>query len=132
MLVAGGVLKKAMYFATLPLRVLYFHGPRLWGYGFQEGVEREQSCEQFTSVKSGFWAGSSDAQGECIEMLERKFNGFVVGLCALVVAGACYQYIQFLAARRVLSPAVARLDDVLRYLQQSREKTSKQQDTGLT
>ncbi|CAM9702153.1 unnamed protein product [Ectocarpus sp. 6 AP-2014] len=130
MLVVGSVLKRAMYFATLPLRVLYFHGPRLWGYGFQEGVEREQSCEQFTSVRSSFWSGSSDAQGECIEMLERKFNGFVVGLFALAVAGACYQYVQFVAARRVLAPAVARLEDVLRYLQQSKEQTNKQQDTG--
>lgn len=121
MLDVGGALTKVMYFATLPLRVLYFHGPRLGGYGFQEGVSNEHACEQFTSVRSEFWAGSRDASGECSEILERKFNAFVVGLCALVIGGTCYQYLQFLAARRVVTPTVERLEDVLRHLQKHGE-----------
>lgn len=115
-----GALTKVIYLATLPLRVLCFHGPRLGGYGL-EGVSNEHACEQFTSVRSEFWAGSRDASGECNEILERKFNAFVVGLCALVIGGTCYQYLQFLTARRAVTPTVERLEDVLRHLQKHEE-----------
>jgi len=61
----GSAIEKMIFLATLPLRVLYFHGPRLGGYGFHEGVGIEHACEQATSVRSEFWTGSSDAYREC-------------------------------------------------------------------
>jgi len=81
----GSAIEKMIFLATLPLRVLYFHGPRLGGYGFHEGVGIEHACEQATSVRSEFWTGSSDAYRECEGILQRKFNAFVVGLCALPI-----------------------------------------------
>lgn len=121
LVVAGSAWKHVVYFATLPLRVLYFHGPRLGGYGFQEGVRMEDACEHFTSVRSEFWAGTTGASDECNEILERKFNAFVVGWCALLLAGMGYQYLQFHVARRVVSPTMKRLDDILSYLRENND-----------
>lgn len=120
LVVVESALNKAMYFATLPLRVLYFHGPRLGGYGFQEGVKMEHACEQVTSVRSEFWVGSSDALDECAGILERKFNAFVVGFCAFVVVGAIFQYVHVITTRHVISPVVKKFDEVLSYLQESK------------
>ena len=114
------VLKKAIYFVTLPLRVLYFHGPRLGGYGFQEGVRIEHACEQVTSVRSEFWVGSNDAIGECADILERKFIAFMVGGCALLVIGGIFQYVHILSTRHAISPTVNKLDDMLRYLKENK------------
>lgn len=118
----GSAWKHVMYFVTLPLRVLYFHGPRLGGYGFQEGARMEHTCEQLTSVSSEFWAGSRGASEECREILERKFNAFVVGCCALLVTFTCYQYLQFIMARHVVFPTMKRVDDILRYMKESDKK----------
>lgn len=113
----GSVLEKAIYFFTLPLRVLYFHGPRLGGFGFQEGVELEKACEQVTSVRSEFWAGSVSAIDECSAILERKFNAFVVGWCAVLIVCGAFQYVHFLTTKQVISPTSKKLDTIYNYLQ---------------
>lgn len=116
-------IQKIIFVATLPLRVLYFHGPRLGGYGFHEGIGMEHACEQATSVRSEFWIGSSDAYTECEGILQRKFNAFVVGFCALFVVGSAYTYISVVSTRYALSVTVKKLDEVLAYLKHETGKT---------
>lgn len=74
-----------------PLRILFFQGPRLWGYGFGEGSSSEDMCQSYTNVRSDFWSSSTTTQTECREILERKFNGFVVGAVALSTVAVCIQ-----------------------------------------
>lgn len=119
----GSALNKAMFFATLPLRVLYFHGPRLGGYGFHEGVSTGHACEQVTSVRSEFWTGSGDAFRECEGILQRKFYAFVVGWCALIFGGSVYACVYVICTRYALSATVKKLDEVLDYLKQQNAKT---------
>lgn len=116
-------LNKAMYFAALPLRVLYFHGPRLGGYGFQEGVSLEHACEKVTSVRSDFWGGSEGAFSECADILERKFNAFVVGSCALAIGCAIIQCFYVLTTRHAISPTAKKVDEILRHLQRDKRLT---------
>lgn len=69
--------------AVFPLRVLFFRGPKLWGYGFGGGSSPENMCQSFTNVRSEFWSSSDTTQTECFEILERRFHAFVVGAVAL-------------------------------------------------
>lgn len=116
----GIVVEYVVYLLTLPLRVLYFHGPRLGGYGFQEGVAFGSACEKVTSVRSEFWSGSGGAVEECLEILERKFNAFVVGGCAVFAVAVLYQYIHVLSTRHVIYPAIksvdAKVDGVIKFI----------------
>ena len=105
------VFKNVLYFATFPMRVLYFHGPRLGGYGFQEGVSSESVCEKYTSVRSDFWKGSDDAITECAVIMERKFNAFLVGSVALFVIGMFLQYLHIMSTRYAIYPRLKKIDD---------------------
>lgn len=116
-------LNMAMYFAALPLRVLYFHGPRLGGYGFQEGVSYEQACEKVTSVRSDFWVGSEGAFSECTDILERKFNAFVIGSFALATGAAIIHCIYVFSTIHAISPTAKKVDDILRHLLQDKRLT---------
>jgi len=120
----GSALDRVVFLMTLPLRVLYFHGPRLGGYGFHEGIGMEHACEQATSVRSEFWTGSNDALKECEGILQRKFNAFVVGWCALIIIGSVYTYVSIVSTRCALSVTVKKLDEVLAYMKHGAEKNS--------
>ena len=77
----GGAIYNMVVF---PLRVLFFHGPKLRGFGFGGGSRPESMCQSFTDVRSEFWSVSEEARRECFEILEKKFRGFVVGTVALL------------------------------------------------
>ena len=82
-----------------PLRVLFFRGPSLWGYGFGGGSRPENMCQSFTDVRSEFWSSSDTTQTECFEILERRFHAFVVGLVALSAVAVCIQTVYLSVSR---------------------------------
>lgn len=61
-----------------PIRVVYFYGPRLVGLCGGEPVA--VICYRITSVRSEFWTQSAENRGECVDLLETRFQEFVVGL----------------------------------------------------
>jgi len=67
-----------------PLRILYFNGPRLMGYGFLEGRNKESICYEMTGVKSEFWSSSFQTMEECEILIEKKFYAFVIGLSTIL------------------------------------------------
>lgn len=85
------VLDRVYALSVFPLKILFFRGPRLWGYGFGEGSTHEDMCQAYTNVRSEFWTSSFATQTECFEILEKKFNGFVVGTVALTAFAVCFQ-----------------------------------------
>lgn len=93
------VLESVYRLAVFPLRVLFFRGPRLWGYGFGGGSSPETMCQSFTDVRSEFWGSSDATQAECFEILERRFDAFVVGAVALSALAVCIQTV-YLSANR--------------------------------
>lgn len=88
---ACSLLKSVYGLAVFPLKVLFFRGPRLWGYGFGGGSSPETMCQSFTDVRSEFWGSSEATQTECFEILERRFDAFVVGAVALSAFAVCIQ-----------------------------------------
>ena len=90
----GQFLGAALKVALLPLEILYFHGPKLFGYGFQEGVSAETICSEMTGVRSEFWTQTSESFAECEALLKRKFYAFAIGCVAtatfLIFLNVCY------------------------------------------
>ena len=84
---------------VFPLRVLFFRGPRLWGYGFGGGSSPENMCQSFTNVRSEFWSSSDTTQTECFEILEKRFDAFVVGAVALTTAALTIQFLYLVVNR---------------------------------
>lgn len=106
--------------AVFPLKVLFFRGPRLWGYGFGGGSSPEDMCQSFTDVRSEFWRASDTTQKECFEILERKFDAFVVGAVALSAVAVCIQTVYLFVSRyfilRPLNEVNRNLEEVIRVL----------------
>jgi len=75
-----------------PLRVLFFQGPKLWGFGFGGSSGAESMCQSFTDVRSEFWSVSEETRRECFEILEKKFRGFVIGTVAVFTIAFCFQF----------------------------------------
>lgn len=82
---------------VFPLRVLFFHGPKLRGYGFGGGSSLESMCQSFTDVRSEFWSINDETQRECFEILENKFREFVIGTVAVFTIVIFFQasYLSF-------------------------------------
>ena len=60
-----------------PLLTLYLQGPSLFGYGFWEGKPFNEICAHLTGINASYWSESRN-DGECIALIERKFNAFLV------------------------------------------------------
>ena len=90
----GRWISAALRVTLFPLEILYFHGPRLFGHGFQEGVSAETICSEITGVRSEFWTQTSEAFAECEALLRRKFYAFAIGCVAtatlLTFLNMCY------------------------------------------
>lgn len=78
---AGGAI--VYNIVVYPLRVLFFRGPKLWGYGFGGGASPYSMCHSFTGVGSEFWGSTDTTRAECFEILQTRFGAFVVGAVAL-------------------------------------------------
>ncbi len=110
---------------VFPVRVLFFHGPKLWGYGFGGGSSPEDMCQSFTDVRSEFWRSSDTTQKECFEILERRFDAFVVGAFALTTIAVCIQTMYLSVSRyfilRPLNEVNRNLQEILRVIQDKEE-----------
>lgn len=65
-----------------PLRFIYKNGPSfllLW-----EGISDESICYELTSVDSSFWSSNDETASACSEIIERKFNAFVIAVYLLI------------------------------------------------
>lgn len=117
-----GVVYRLLVF---PLRVLFFRGPKLWGYGFGGGRSADEMCQSFTDVRSEFWRSSDTTQNECFEILERRFDAFVVGALALSTFAVCIQTMYLSVSRyfilRPLNEVNRNLEEVIRVIQEKHE-----------
>lgn len=66
-----------VYAATIliPLKRLYFQGPRFYGYGFWKGAPAHDICAELTHHNSEFWQKNPLA---CQEIIEKDFHAIVV------------------------------------------------------
>ena len=64
----------------MPLRMLYFDGPELGGYGFWGGRPPEDVCAEMSGLSSRAALLNPDG---CTELLERRFAAFL--LCARLI-----------------------------------------------
>ena len=56
-------------------------------------------CQSFTNVRSEFWSSSDTTQTECFEILEKRFDAFVVGAVALTTAALTIQFLYLVVNR---------------------------------
>ena len=115
--------------SVFPLRVLFFRGPRLFGYGFGGGSSPENMCQSFTNVRSEFWSSSDTTQTECFEILEKRFDAFVVGAVALSTAALTIQFLYLIVNRhfflKPLNEVNRNLEKILIQLRVCSEKENK-------
>lgn len=94
-----------------PVRILYFHGPGLMGYGFLEGRNKDTICYEMTGVKSEFWSTSFQAMEECEILIEKKFNAFVIGLSTILTLYIILSNLYLISIRYYISrPLTAEIE----------------------
>jgi hypothetical protein len=93
-----------------PLRLLYFYGPSLSGWGFWEGTGASDACSAITTVPASFWADGDANTQACDAVLERKFAAFVIGsvgvgavICCVLL---CFGIISYCTTTRPLMRAL--------------------------
>jgi len=77
---------RMLQWIVFPLRVLYFHGPNLWGYGFWQGVAPADACATLTGTGADMWTMTLETAAACEDLLERHFLSFCVSVGAILVA----------------------------------------------
>jgi hypothetical protein len=98
-------------FFVSPLRILYFRGPRIWGWGGWEGISFEDICAQLTLVPASVW---KDQITNCTELLERKFSTFLVSVFGAAYFFTLYKVISYIYFRYfVLAPLITELKKCL-------------------
>ena len=78
-----------------PLKHLYFDGPTVMGIGFWEKLPSKDICSHITGVSATFWE-HGDAFDECHTLVSRKFDTFVVGVCAVLYVWSLYRAISYI------------------------------------
>ena len=71
-----------------PLRHLYLNGPSFSGYGFWEGLPREEICSRLTMVEARYWYGTPEQEHACSQLIERKVESLWV-LCTFLLFAFC-------------------------------------------
>jgi len=90
-----------------PLRLLFFQGPRVWGWGGWEGIQYEDICAQMTQVPAHVWR---EQMFTCAELLERKFTTFLVTVGAATYGFVLYKILSYLWFRYfILGPILHEL-----------------------
>lgn len=74
-----------------PLKLLYFQGPAILGWGGWGGLPIEDICAQFTQVSAELWKLQKE---HCAALVDRKFS-------AILVAVGCTAY--FVGLYKILS-----------------------------
>ncbi|BBI30563.1 hypothetical protein QKT49_gp200 [Acanthamoeba castellanii medusavirus] len=70
-----------------PLYTLYRRGPSIAGYGWWEGASDEDICSRLTGVNAEFWRAGPASSAMCSELIDRKFDAFVIGTLGVVAIG---------------------------------------------
>lgn len=90
-----------------PIKSLYFKGPSIYGWGGWGGINAADICSQLTQVPSSHW--TIYYQG-CNELLERKFESFMVVVGFSVYLWALYKLISYLWFRYfIVAPLMAEI-----------------------
>jgi len=93
-----------------PLRSLYFNGPAIMGWGGWGGMPPEDVCSQLTHVPAAVWRMDAAHMMDCEQLLERKFNTFVVAAGAAAYALLLWKLLAFFWFKYfVLRPIIAEL-----------------------
>ena len=73
-----------------PLKSLYRKGPKmlyLW-----EGLSEENICYELTNIDALFWSTSEDSMLACEELIQRKFEAFVISVYTILVLYFMYTF----------------------------------------
>lgn len=80
------------------------------GWGGWEGIPPEDICSQLTLVPAAVWRADAAHRQDCTDLLDRKFNTFLVAAGALAYATLLYKLVSYLWFRYfVLRPVIAEL-----------------------
>lgn len=90
-----------------PLRILYFHGPSLGGYGFLQGDNKETICYRMTNVRSEFWSSSSTTMDECEILIEKKFYAFFIGCVTIMILCIVFSNLYLISIKYYISKPLA-------------------------
>lgn len=69
-----------------PFRVVYLHGPRVWGSGGWEGADTADVCAGLSGAPSSFWSADEGRQTQCDRIITNRVTGIAIG--ALVISTA--------------------------------------------
>lgn len=98
-------------FIVAPLKILYFQGPSLFGWGGWAGLPMEDICAQFTQVSADLWKNQRD---HCAALIDRKFRAILVVVGCATYFAALYKLIYYMCFRYFfLRPLLRELKDVL-------------------
>jgi len=73
---------------TWPLKTIYRKGPRilyLW-----EGLGNDHICYELTKIDAIFWSSSEESMSACDELIDRKFEAFVISVYGFLFAYFAY------------------------------------------
>jgi hypothetical protein len=94
-----------------PLKILYFEGPTILGVGFWEKLPKKDICSRLTGVSATFW-DKLDSFQECTELVERKFDTFIVGAFTVAYIWFTYKLVSYLLFRLfVIKPVTNEIKD---------------------
>ncbi len=63
-------------FVEYPAKMLYFNGPAV--FGFWEGKGPAEICERLTTIESSFWGHGHITASECLNLIQRKYQAFLL------------------------------------------------------
>lgn len=64
-----------------PMKIIYFYGPELFGFGGWGGRSVEDICHHLAKdSRSEFWSSHPFATNECERMIEQRFQSNIIGL----------------------------------------------------
>lgn len=76
-----------------PLKLLYYDGPLIMGFGGWQGIPKEDICSQLTKVPSTMWLGQIH---NCTDLIERHFNSYLIAFFATIYFLFIYKIIAHL------------------------------------
>lgn len=102
------------FLIVTPLKTLYFDGPTILGIGFWEKLPAKDICSRLTGVSATFW-DKYDSLKECKDLVDRKFDTFIVGTFTISYIWFTYKLISYLLFRLfVIRPITNELKEEFR------------------
>ena len=90
-----------------PLRALYFRGPAILQWGFWQGTAPHDICAQLTSISASSWVADQAHKKECLSLLDKKFDTFLVGTSVAVYSWTLFSAISHIWMRLfVVGPVI--------------------------